>query len=214
VNINIWPMDPVIVDYGDKGRLSCDIWDKTNGENLIGVPVILSPWSGEEWLPGPTSYTDEHGEAYWSVAPKVATEYAARTEPSGVIGYGTSYRATSGDNYYGTQWIVPRVRLTPKTDWSTIYAGKTYYATGNIEPKHSSSDSNKVKIRAYKKGSDGKYRYVKSFTASYSYHSSTLSHYKAAVKLTSRGAWKLVPYHKADSRNYETFGKADYVTVR
>ncbi len=80
-----------------------------------------------------------------------------------------------GDDYYapstsGIVTVTPKVRLTRATSWRTITCNTVYGAKGFIEPRHSSGDPNKVKIRAYKKGAHGKYRYVKSFIASYSYH--------------------------------------------
>jgi len=54
---------------------------------------------------------------------------------------------------------------------------------------------------------------VKSFVASYSYYSSTKTRYKASVRLTSTGRWKLVAYHAADSKNAKTYGSPDFVIV-
>jgi hypothetical protein len=107
-----------------------------------------------------------------------------------------------------------KAALSRSTSWTRLTRGKTYYAKGLISPRHSTTDKNTVKIRAYKKRSDGKYHYVQSFTAKYSYYSSTKTRYTAAVNLKSRGTWKLVAYHAADSRNIATFGSADYVVVR
>ncbi len=124
-----------------------------------------------------------------------------------------------GDYYYapstsGIVTVTPKVRMTRATSWRTISHDTIYYAKGFIEPRHSSGDKNKVKIRAYKKRANGKYRYVKSFTASYSYYSSTKTRYKARVVLGSTGSWKLVAYHAADRRNARSLGRPDYVIVR
>jgi len=110
--------------------------------------------------------------------------------------------------------VLPRARLTRTTSWATRYRYTTYYARGYIEPAHALSDPNKVKVLAYKKGSDGKYRYVRSFTASYRYHSRAKTAYQAAVRFTSKGTWKLVAYHAADSRNATSIGVGDVFTVK
>ncbi len=71
-----------------------------------------------------------------------------------------------------------------------------------------------MRIKAYKKRSDGRYHYVRSFTAKYVYYSSTKTIYKAPVRFTSKGRWKLVAYHAADTMNAASSGTADYFRVR
>ena len=55
---------------------------------------------------------------------------------------------------------------------------------------------------------------MRSFTATYVYLSSTKTIYKARVRFTSKGRWKLVAYHPADAMNAATSGTADYFRVR
>ncbi len=113
------------------------------------------------------------------------------------------------------------VRLSRSTSWSTLYRGKTYYAKGYVEPRHYSSDG-KIVIRAYKRRSNGTYASLSSPTKTFSskstyiYVSSTKTKYQVPVKFssTSKGTWKLVAYHAADSKNAATYGSADYVTVK
>ena len=71
-----------------------------------------------------------------------------------------------------------------------------------------------MRIRAYKRASNGRYYYKARYTATYSYYSATKTRYKAAVKLPSKGTWKLVAYHAADANNAATSGSADFLTVK
>ncbi len=152
---------------------------------------------------GSTAVTQSGGGFTLYAAPGSRTYYRVRTAA------GTGYLGSVS----GPIVLMPRVRMTRSTSWSTLSRRRTYHAKGYIEPKHHSSRS-KVRIRAYKRGKDGDYRYVKSFVASYSRHSTTKTRYEAAVKLESKGQWKLVAYHPQDSNNAETYGTPDYVRVK
>lgn len=176
-----------------------------SGSAVAGKTVVFERWDGSKWAWIGTGVTDASGSAVkYATGLKVKQTYRARFAES------SPYTASTSSNVV----VKPTVKLARTTSWKTLAVNKTYYAKGYIYPKHAKSDSNKVKIRAYKKRTDGSWRYVKSFTASYSYYSSTKTRYRAAVKLTSKGSWKLVAYHAADARNARTFGSADYVTVK
>lgn len=70
-------------------------------------------------------------------------------------------------------------------------------------------------IRAYKRGANKKFKYVKSFRGSYGLPAVTYrTPYSAKVKLTSRGDWKLVAVHDEDEGGTAARGTADYVTVK
>ncbi len=173
-----------------------------SGTPLPGKPVEIQYYSGG-WKKAATVTTDANGKYLKTMTPSARTSYRA---------------VFAGDDNYESKTsagraVLPKVRLTRSTSWSRLRRSKTYYAKGYIAPKHTSSNG-RVYIRAYKRASNGKYYYKKSFRASYSYYSSTKTRYRAAVKLTSRGTWKLVAYHGADSRNAKTYGSADYVKVR
>jgi len=151
--------------------------------------------------------TEADGEAVFRVKPTVKTWYRARF--AGGAAYAASGPTTPA-------YALPRVRLSRSTSWSTLRRNKNYYAKGYIAPRHYSSSS-KVRIRAYKKGKDGVYHYVKSFSATYSYRSSAATNYRAGIRFTkasSKGKWKLVAYHTEDSTNAKTYGSPDYVTVK
>ena len=171
-----------------------------DGQPLAGKPVEI--WCDVEGSGHATVYTDANGMYTRMMAPKSKRTYKAWF---------------AGDDVFSEKDVdrnvLPRVRLTPKTDWSAPKRYTTYTAWGYIEPKHSTADSNKVKIRAYKKGRDGDYHYVKSFTGSYSYYSSTKTKYKVPVKF-SPGRWRIRAYHAKDYYNYTTYGAYDYYTVK
>jgi len=177
------------------------------GAGIAGKQVILqsanpgAPFTDTALV----AITDSRGAFSFSPRPTTKTHYRVRF--AGSTGWMTSTQIS-------TVYALPKVRLTRSTSWSTLRKGKTYYAKGYVSPKHSTSDNSKVTIRAYKRASNGKYYFKKSFTASYSYYSSSKTRYRAAVKLTSKGKWKLVAYHAADSKNARTYGSADYVTVK
>lgn len=174
-----------------------------NGKPIANKPVQIQYSSGS-WKNAATVYTDASGKFAKTVNPKAKTTYRA------YFAGDATYLAKASVSFT----VLPKVKLTRSTSWTTLKRNKAYYAKGYVEPYHSTSDSNKVKIRAYKKGSDGKYRYVKSFKASYVYSSKTKTAYKAKVVLTSKGSWMLKAYHAKDSKNYTTYGSADYVKVK
>lgn len=104
--------------------------------------------------------------------------------------------------------VLPRARLTRATSWRALRRYRIDYERGYIEPRHYNTNG-RVTIRVYKKARNGKYDYKKSFRSYYSYY-----RYTAKVRMTSNGKYKLVARHYKDSKNYTTYGSADYVTVR
>lgn len=190
--------------YNSPAKLTARL-KKLNGTAIPDKLVIFETWNGSSWVSiGSPVKTNSTGYAY-KYTGDLKTRKAYRARFATVAPYQASKSAYI--------YVYPKVKLTRTTSWTTLARSKTYYAKGYIAPKHSKSDPNKVKIRAYKKGSDDKYRLVKSFTASYSYYSKYKTRYRAAIKL-SKGSWKLVAYHAKDGRNAKTYGAADYVRVR
>ncbi len=190
--------------YGGPARITARLTTGA-GMPVLGQTVTFDHWTGTAWVSLGSTTTDPAGSATASVSGlTTAQRYRARF---------------AGDSPYSPSdaaplTVAPMARLTRSTSWITCYRNRTYYAKGFIEPKHATSDSNKVRIRAYKRGSDGRYRYVRSFTAGYSSYSGSKSAYRAAVRFTSAGTWKLIAYHAADAGNAQIFGSADYVRVR
>ena len=182
----------------------------SSGGNLpVGQPVEIwaKPTGAADWSYAATVDTAANGRFERAMAPRIRTSYKA------------VYRG--GDSYQGVEsapdGVLPGVRLTRATSWTTLYLNRSYTAEGSVEPYHATSSGNKVKIKAYKKGSDGAYHYVKSFTGSYVYDSKSKTGYRATIKFTapdSKGRWKLVAYHATDWHNNATYGSADYVIVK
>ena len=180
---------------------------RSGADGASGAQVLLqSALPGAGFQDNVLRATTGHDGAFtFLVRPATKTQYRVRFA-------GSTGRAASGPTK--SVYAVPRVQLLRSTSWSKLRRSRTYYAKGYVAPKHATSDGNKVKVRAYKRASSGKYNYKKSFTAKYFYYSTGKTRYKAAVKLTSKGKWKLVAYHAADSKNAKTYGSADYFTVK
>ncbi|HSK48796.1 MAG TPA: pre-peptidase C-terminal domain-containing protein [Coriobacteriia bacterium] len=184
----------------------------TEGNPIPGQEVYIGYVVGSSgyWdiLPDPV-ITDENGRFSRTMKPKAKTTYQA-------VFFGDNNEVYI-EQMSAERTVLPRASLTRATSWWTLYLNKTYTATGLIRPYHSTGNSNKVKIRAYKKGTDGDYHYVKSFTSSYVYSSKSETAYKAPIKFTkssSKGYWKFVAYHATDTTNYKTYGSPDYVRVK
>ncbi|HSK47272.1 MAG TPA: hypothetical protein VLA05_04605 [Coriobacteriia bacterium] len=197
---------PKTSEYGS-AVVSGYLTDAT-GKSLSNKPVAISAAdaSGEWRVVGEVS-TDANGRYSRTMAPKQRTSYRAYF--SGEADYMAQQQ--------GGASVLPKARLTRTTAWSELRLNRTYNAKGYTEPYHSTTDSNKVMIRAYKKNRAGDYVYVKSFKASYVYYSKSKTAYNAPIKFTSsssKGSWKFVAYHASDSANYKTYGSADYVKVR
>lgn len=177
-----------------------------SGGPLAHKTVNIMGYAGG-WTPIATVVTGFDGTYATTLAPTARAEYKAYWAGDGTYGERTS----------GPQTVLPKVRIKPTSTGKTAYLNRTYYATGYVEPGHSTSDPNKVTIRAYRKGSDGVYRYKTSFKSKYVYYSANKTTYKAAVKFTNakwKGSWKLMPYHAADAANASTFGAARYITLK
>ena len=169
-----------------------------------GTPVEIWYKTTGSWKKATTVYTaDADGMYFKTMTPTTKTYYKA------VYAGDATYAGVTS----AVDSVLPKVRLTRSTSWKTLRRNKTYYAKGYIEPRHYSSNG-KVTIRVYKKARNGKYYYKKSFRSYYRYYSSTKTRYTAKVRLTSKGKYKLVARHYKDSKNYTTYGSADYVTVK
>ena len=190
--------------YGGSAKLTARL-TASGAVPLAGQTVAFQRWTGSAWATLGSAVTGSTGYATWSVSGlKTAQRY--RAQFAGASPYSGSDSAAVN--------VVPKVRLTRATSWTTLSLNRTYYAKGYIEPKHGTTDPIGVKLRIYKQASNGTYRYVRSFTAKYSYYSSSKTRYWAGVRFTSRGVWKIVAYHPTDSKNAATWGSTDYVRVR
>ena len=130
---------------------------------MSGKPVVIEYRVGTgAWKTAGTATTGAGGAFSYTAKPTVKTTYQAR-----FVGDGT-YAATAS----ASRTVTPRVYLPRTSNWTKLAYKKTYYATGYIAPKHASS-AGKVRIRAYKRASNGRYYYKTAYTAKYSYYSAT-----------------------------------------
>lgn len=192
--------------FGRPAMLTAQLRRAGEPTPLQGCTLFFESATSTGWAALATRVTIESGIATVSVIPagNVAASYRVRYGGAGPLAESLSTSVT----------VRPIPRLSRSTSWSTIYRYRTYYAKGYVEPKHSSTDANKVRIMVYRRQSNGTYKYYKYFKASYSTYSLTKSRYAASVRLTSRGAYKLTAVHPADSRNAAATGSADYFVVK
>lgn len=183
---------------------------EATGSPLAGMPVKLyySYDGTTDWRPSSTEVSEPREGHYQASVKRKTSVYYRFGFAGGEFGE-MAYAAATGSAVR----IYPQVKLTRLTSWGTLYRYRTYYAKGYIYPKHSNSDG-RVTIRIYKKSSDGKYHYVKSVSGYYTYYSSTRTRYTAKIRFSSKGRYKLVARHYKDSKNYTTYGSADYVYVK
>lgn len=194
-------------DYDGSGTLTARLIG-TDGSMVSGRTVIFERLDGANWVAVGAQTTGPTGYAMtWVSGLRARQTYRAR-----FAGCAT-YDASAAEEVP----VLPRAKLNRTTSWAALTLKRAYVATGYIAPKHDTDDANRVNIRAYKKGADGDYHYVKSFTASYADYSAEQTTYKATItfkKASSKGMWKLVAYHAGDAKNAKTYGVADYVRVK
>lgn len=197
---------PKTVSYGKKAQLVGNL-ATSGGADMPGATVKLQ-YSKDKysWSTGDTTITNGMGDfTLYSPALK-----SARYLRILYAGDGTFASAVSSNLL-----VKPKLYFSsaPKfTTYSHRY-GSTYRVWGYFKPEHSSG-SKQIKVKAYKKKSDGEYHYVKTFYTKVSNSStSSYSKYKGYVKLTSRGKWRLRAYHAADSKNAKSYSSYRYVRV-
>ncbi|HET6351615.1 MAG TPA: hypothetical protein VFG89_05750 [Coriobacteriia bacterium] len=105
--------------------------------------------------------------------------------------------------------LTPRVALGAPVAPKTMRYYKSYSVYGSLRPQHSGGT---VRIYKYKKvsGNWKRYGYVNARVYKYGDY----SRYRANVKLTSKGSWRLRAYENPDSKHAETWSGYDYVTVK
>jgi photosystem II stability/assembly factor-like uncharacterized protein len=174
---------------------------------LATKPVIIEratnsagPWTYDGTA---TTWTSNPGYFRYPAKPSAKTYYRARFAETDAYTASTSV----------ADYVLPSVSLGTPSASSTQTYGKSYTTYGYIAPYHSTSNSNKVKLLAYRYES-GTWVYRKSFTTAYKYYSSTKTKYSASVKLPYKGKWRIRAYHATDSTNYKTYSGYRYVTVK
>ena len=195
---------------------------KATGDNR-SLAIYADLKAGSLLLPDRGVYLEwsKHPTSGWSRATVAVTQpsagrYQATVERQSTLYYRFRF---DGDDTYGpgigpVVKVIPAVRMTRRTSWTRLSRKKAYYAKGLIEPYHETWTTIRSRSGPTRRGSDHKYHYVKSFTARYIHYSNSKTAYKAKIVLSSRGAWMLKAHRAGDAANCETYGSADYVTVR
>jgi hypothetical protein len=193
---------PAVVSYGGKPKFTGSL--KSAAGAMAGRRVFVEAQNGSAWTKVAETTTTPTG-TYTVYGPALTAAKSLR-----VVGEGDATYATVRSS---SKLIKPYASLGTPSASSTQTYGRSYTTYGYIQPYHSTSNSNKVKISAYRYES-GKWVYRKSFTTAYKYYSSTKTKYSASVKLPYKGKWRIRAYHATDSTNYKTYSGYRYVTVK
>lgn len=193
---------------------------KVNGSlTEAGFPVAYRDVSlqrssdgGKTWSFVATAKTNSSG-AYSITTPSGLKKAAIfRTRYGGrVQEYGGSYRLAQFSALSSSKTVKPKVYLGTPTATSYTKAEDRYFTVrGSLKPRHTSG-TKPVQIKVYKKV-DGKYVWKKTYTASV-YDYDTYSKYKASIRLTSPGRWRIRAYYPTSSTNYKTYSSYRYFTA-
>jgi beta propeller repeat protein len=106
--------------------------------------------------------------------------------------------------------VKPRAVLGTPVAPSTMSRTKTYTVYGDLKPRHVAGTAGGT-LQCYRLES-GKWKLRKSFSLS-AYDYSTYSRFRASVKLTSTGKWRMRAYH-SDSGHAPTYSAWRNVTVK
>lgn len=147
-----------------------------------------------------TAYTGADGAFLFSVKPTRKTWYRARFAAT------TSYHGSTGP---ATVVSVRPYVQTPKAP-KTMKRSKRYPVYGSLKPGHARG-SKPVRVYLYKKA--GTKWVKKGYVKAVAYDDQGHTRYKAKVRLTSKGTWRLRAYAPADSRHVKAWSSG-YDTVR
>ena len=175
-----------------------------SGKPLANKSIVLQHFSAGAWRTASSVSTNASG--YYS---KTLTPVQKVTYRASFAGDASHLGKTSA-----SRSVLPRARLTPTSAWDTKYDGTTYRYKGFVEPKHSTTDANKIQFKLYKRARDGKYYWKKTVPAAYWFYSDSKTGWTAKVVFPSPGSWKVRAYHAADSRNAAAYSSYDFVVVK
>lgn len=183
--------------YDLTGRLA------SAGTGITGAQVRVQRLAAGVWVDDPAiGYTGTNGVFSVALKPSARQTYRVR------FGGNAEYDAAFSTSVIVTPKAVVGTPVAP----STMYAGKARTVYGALKPRHTAST---YPVRIYK------YRYVSGKWRSYGYVKAKASddlgysRYKASVKLSYRGRWRLRAYHPSDAGHPAAWSsKYDYVTVK
>lgn len=184
-----------------------------NGIPLGGMPLHLdhSADGGYTWSEAATGTTDAMGNyAFATAANTMKHWYRVRYDGR------TQFLTDAIDHFSALSapvMVTPKAALGRPTGYpKTGTRNKTYSVYGSLRPRQvaSAASAKVVVIKCYR-FERGKWRYKKSVNARV-YDYSTYSRYRASVKLTSTGSWRMRAYFKGSSLNAPVH--SSYRTVR
>lgn len=206
---------PSLINYGAKPALSGRLVELENGLGGKPLDVLRSTDGGHTWSLVGTTTTKSDGSYSYAAAPIYSkawyrVRYNGQTES---VGFGTRLSRFSAMSGYPA--VNPRASLGKPTGYpSTGKKTKTYTVYGSLKPRQAASASSAkvVVIKCYRK-INGTYKLRKTVNAKV-YDYDTYSRYRASVKLTSAGKWRLRAYFKGTGINAEQYSAYRYVKVK
>jgi len=199
--------------YGGKVTLSGSLADAGIPLGKVPLKVQRSTNGGYSWADVGSPNTNSAGDfSFVTQANYSSTLYRLRY--AGALFFGPTYP----DHLSVTSAplkVVPRASVgTPAGYPKNAKKNKTYTVYGSLKQRQVAAPASAkvVVIKCYRKVS-GKYRLKKTVNARV-YNYSTYSRYKANVKLTTAGKWRIRAYFKGSSINAEKTGAYKSVTVK
>jgi len=190
------------VSYGQQAGITCEILDGAGAPLTLGARVQLhKSVNGGPWIVVDLPSTTEASRSF-SEAVYVKTAYKLVVPDHTTMLGSTSVIKT----------VVPKVPLGAPVAPSKVTKGKSFLVYGALKPAHAKG-TKPVRIYKYRKVK-GKWKaegYVKATATNYKGY----TRYKANLKLTKKGQWRLRACAPADAEHAETWSaKYDNVTVK
>lgn len=201
------------VPYGSVVGISGSLVE--NGIPLGDMPIRIerSDNDGHTWSEVATGTTDANGGYAYST-PKLYRKAHFRVRYDGALTFLTN-RIDHFSAHSSAVMVLPTASLGRPPGYPKIgRRNKTYSVYGSLKPRQAASASTAkvVVIKCYRY-ERGKWRYKKSVNAKV-YDYSTDSRYKASVKLTSAGSWRMRAYFKGSPTNAAISSSYRKVRVR
>ena len=177
------------------------------GRAIGNAPLVLQSWdpSAARWVPGTAFSADEHG-AFEIATPANPTRTSYRIAYAGEypsppwpdLGVGIGYHFSTASD--ATQ-ANPQVSLSKPSAPSSPKHNVAFTSKGTLKPRHTGGSS-PVQIQCEKKVA-GVWVLKATYPATVIDYS-TYSQYKASVKLTSKGSWRIRAYYPDSKTNAST----------
>ena len=190
---------PPVADYEARAEVTGSLTSDA-GTPMPSETVALELLTGVGWVKASATQTDSNG------AFAVESPALTRTETMRVNFTGGATPVKSA-----VLRVTPKPYLTSPRAATKMSYRRRYTVYGYLKPRHKSG-TKAVKLRAYRY-QGGHWVLRKTYYAK-AYDHSSYSKYKVAVRLPSRGRWRLRAYHAADADNASALSGYRSVTVR